>query len=362
MKKSIRVLALALACMMMLSLAACTETPDPTTTVKPTPTPSTTVTPTTTQPQLTFEEQVMAFMAEMQNAKAPGLNTYESSWEDMVAHLTEKGVIAADAAQVDMLTTPGYLKKYDGTFEDVWNFADKAVDFGGVYLCWWNLAEPTDAYSCYTGMLQNSGNIVVQGGMYVVNAIATPYGSFAIAFAEGYDETAKTNALAVMDAIDATAYSLTYMSGTTDLAMAMMKAGLLASADIAGAVDMNTLYSYTCMRQDWVGYEQSETGYGEPYETTANAWVASQAYTFGKVSILYFAASDVAEGSWYPYFVSIFNQIKEQGTLTPYTRPGTDWTYAPYTVDAEGNYSAEGTNLELEVDALFGRFAIIINE
>lgn len=358
MKKSIRVFALVLACVMMLSLAACTETPAGTTTGKQDPT-----TPTTTQPEPSLEEKVLAFMAEMETATAPGLNTYESSWEDMVAYLTEKGVIAADATQVDMLTTAGYLKKYDGTYEDVYAFADKAVDFGGVYLMWWNLAEPTAAFDCYTGMLNNSGNIVVMGGMYVVNAVATHSGSYGIAFAEGCDEAAKTAALEVFNGIDNKAYSLKYMTGTTDLAMALKNAGLLAAADIAAGVDMNTLYPYTAMRQDWVGYEESpETGYGEPYETTDYAMVATQAYTFGKISILYFAASDIAETSWYPHLASIFNQIKENGTLTPYCCPGTDWTYVPYTVDAAGNYSTEGTNLEIEVTAMFGRFAIIVNE
>lgn len=366
MKKSIRVLALVLSVVMMLSLVACGETPTGTTTTSPNNTPSTpvaTTTQTPTEPQLTLEEKVLAFMAEMEAAKAPGLNTYESSWEDMVAHLTEKGVISASAEQVDMLTTPGYLKMYDGTFNDTYAFADKAVDFGGVYLIWWDLAEPTAAYDCYSSMQMNGGTIVVMGGMYTVNATPVASGSFALAFAEGYDEAAKTAALDVFNAIDATAYSLKYMSGTTDLAMAMMNAGLLAATDIAGAVNMNAQYAYTGIRQDWVGYEQSpETGYGDPYETTDYAVVATQAFTFGKVSILYYAAADVAETSWYPHMVSIFNQIKDSSTLTPYCRPTTDWTYIPYTVDAEGNYSAEGTNLEIAVDALFGRFAIIVNE
>lgn len=365
MKKSIRVLALVLSVVMMFSLIACGET-NPTTTGTKEPAATTTAVPTpttTAAPELTLEEKIAAFMDELSTATAPGLNTYESSWEDMVAHLTTNGVIAADAAQVDMLTTPGYLKMYDGTFNDTYAFADKAVDFGGVYLMWWNLAEPTSAYDCYTGMLNNGGNIVVMGGMYVVNAVATSSGSYAIAFAEGYDETAKTTALDVFNAIDKTAYSLKFMGSTTDLAMAMMKEGLLAATDIAAAVNVNTQYEYTCMRQDWVGYEQSpETGYGEPYQTTDYAVVATQAYTFGNVTILFFAAADVAETSWYPHMISIFKQIQEQGTLTPYCRPDTDWTYVPYTVDANGAYSAEGTNLEIEVDMLYGRFAIIVNE
>lgn len=364
MKKSIRVLALVLSVVMMFSLIACGET-NPTTTGTKEPAATTTAAPTpttTAAPELTLEEKIAAFMDELSTATAPGLNTYESGWEDMVAHLTTNGVIAADAAQIDMLTTPGYLKMYDGTFNDTYAFADKAVDFGGVYLMWWNLAEPTTAYDCYTGMLNNGGYIVVMGGMYSTPFAATASGSFAIAFAEGYDETAKTAALDVFNAIDKTAYSLKYMGNTTDLAMAMMKEGLLAATDIAAAVDVNTQYEYTCTRQDWVGYDKSETGWGEPYQTTDFAVVASQAYTFGKVTILFYAAADVAENSWNPHIQTIFNTICEGSTLMPMCRPGTDWTYVPYTVDANGVYSAEGTDLRIGVDMLYGRFAIIVNE
>ncbi len=374
MKTFTRIMALVLACMMLLALVACNDTTsttapdtDNTTTAPNTddttaPDTDNTTEPNETEPVQTLEEKVLAFMAEMQSATAPGLNTYESSWDDMVAYLTEKGVISAEAEQVDMLTTTGYLKKYDGTFEETYAFADKAVDFGGVYLCWWNLVETTDAYTCYTGMIQNVGNIVVNGGMYVVPVVFANYGSFAIGFAEDYDETKSDESKAVMAAIDGTAYSLKYMSGTTDLAMAMMKQGLLAATDIASGVDLNTSYSYTCQRKDWVGYDESETGYSDPYDTTDNAYVASKAYTFGKVTILYFAPADVAENSYYSYYVSIWNQIQEEGAYTPWCRPSVDWNYTPYTVDADGNYDAEGTELVVPVTAVFGQFAIIVNE
>lgn len=375
MKKFTRLMALALACVMLLALAACggdtTTTAGGDATTAPN-TDNTTTAPTTDdttepketepEPELTLEEKILAFLTEMESAVAPGLNIYESGWDDMVAHLTEQGVISADAEQVDMLTTAGYLKKYDGTYEETYAFADKAVDFGGVYLVWWNLVEPTDAYSCYTAMIQNSGSIVVNAGMYFVPVVFTNYGSFAIGFAEDYDETKATEAKAVMAAIDGTAYSLKYMSGTTDLAMAMMKQGLLAATDVAAGANLNEAYEYTCQRKDWVGYDQSESGYGDPYETTAYAYVASQAYTFGKVTILYFAPADVAESSYYPYFASIWNQIQEEGTYTPWCRPDTGWDYAPYTVNADGNYDAEGSELEVPVTAVFGQFAIIVNE
>lgn len=367
MKKFTRMMALALACMMMLALVACGNDTPTTTGNNPTPStnaPSNTSSSTTapTEPELSYEEKVLAFMSEMANASAPGLNTYESSWDEMVAHLTEKGVIASDATQTDMLTTTGYLKKYDGTFEETYAFADKAVDFGGVYLCWWNLVEPTDAYGCYSGMASNGGSIVVNGGMYVVKVAFESYGSFAIGFAEDYDETAKENAKSVMKAIDSTAYSLKYMSGTTDLAMAMMKKGLLVATDIAAGVDMNATYAYTCQRKDWVGYDKSETGYSDSYETTDNAYVATKGYDFGKLTILYYAPADVAENSYSTYLVSIWKQIQEKSTVTPYCRLTTDWDYTPYTVDAEGNFSAEGSALEIPVTAVFGQFVIIINE
>lgn len=368
MKKFTRMMALALACMMMLALVACGNDTPTTTGKNPTPStnaPSNTSSSTTapTEPELSYEEKVFAFMSEMENASAPGLNTYESGWDEIVAHLTEKGVIASDATQTDMLTTAGYLKKYDGTFEETYAFADKAVDFGGVYLVWWDLVNTTSAYDCYTAMANNPGYILVGGGMYSVNATFESSGSYAIGFAEGYDENAAENAKSVLKAIDSTAYSLKYMSGTTDLAMAMMKQGLLAATDIASGVDMNANYAYTCQRRDWVGYDESpETGYSEPYETTDNAYVATKGYDFGKLTILYYAPADVSENSYYSYLVSIWNQIQEKGTITPYCRLTTGWDYTPYTVDAEGNFSADGTALEIPVTAVFGQFVIIINE
>lgn len=361
MKKFIRVLALVLSVVIMLSLAACGETPAGTTagTNPPTNAPTTAA---PTEPQPTYKEQVLAYFNELATATAPGLNAYESSWEDMVAHLTEQGVIASDATQVDMLTTPGYLKMYDGTFNDTYAFADKAVDFGGVYLMWWNLAEPTSAYDCYTGMLNNSGNIVVMGGMYVVNATATPYGSFAIAFAEGYDETAKINALAVMDAVDATAYSLKYMTSTTDLAMALMQKGLLAATDIAAAVDLNSKYEYPSTNKDWVGTDQSEDGWGEPYAITAYAKLATNAYQFGNVTILFFAAAERVETSYYPNIYGVYADLLDDNTAGAYCQLEFRGDWTKLTVDAEGAYSAEGEAFSFTVDALVGGFAIIVNE
>lgn len=363
MKKSIRVLALVLSVVMMLSLVACGET-NPTTTgannTPSTPVPSTTQTP--TEPQPSYKEQVLAYFNELATATAPGLNTYESSWEDMVAHLTANGVIAADAAQVDMLTTPGYLKMYDGTFNDTYAFADKAVDFGGVYLMWWNLAEPTAAFDCYTGMLNNGGTIVVMGGMYTVPAVATASGSYAIAFAEGYDEAAKTAALDVFNAIDKTAYSLKYMTSTTDLAMALMQKGLLAATDIAGAVDLNSKYEYPTTNKDWVGYEQSEDGWGEPYATTAFAKLATNAYQFGNVTILYYAAAERAETSYYPNIYGVYADLLDDNTAGAFCQLEFRGEWSKLTVDAEGAYSAEGEAFSFTVDALTGGFAIIVNE
>lgn len=359
MKKSIRILALVLSVVMLLALAACAETP---TNTDPSTEPSTTGSTEPSDPGKTVKEQILEYFTQLKTATAPGLNTYHSSWDDVVAYLTTEGVISADAEQVDMLTTEGYLQDNTGGQLPTYAFADKAVDFGGVYLCWWNLAEPTEALDCYTGMLNNSGNIVIMGGAAVVKFVMTNSGSFAIGFADDYDEAAKTAAVDAFNAIDNKAYSLAYMTSAADLAMALKNEGLLAAADIAGNVNLNQKYAYTTMKQDWVGYDVSDSGWGEPYEATAYAKLATEAYAYGNVSILYFAASDRGENSWYPNIANVYAALSENATSGLYCQLEMNGQWTEYKVDAEGNYSAEGTALTISVDDIYGSYAIIVNE
>lgn len=127
------------------------------------------------------------------------VNTKTGSFDDMVAYLTAKGYIAKDATPVDMLTTEGYVQDNTGGDFPFVPFADRAEDFGGLWLMWWDSETPSEAYtSCFENIAANSGTVVYMGGAAVLQTAAYS-GNFAIAFAEGYAQadavTADFNAL-----------------------------------------------------------------------------------------------------------------------------------------------------------------------
>ena len=129
---------------------------------------------------------------------AKEVNTKTGSFDDMVAYLTEKGYIAKDATPVDINATEGYVTDNTGGQMPFATVADKAQDFGGLWLFWWDTANPTDNYSTYESMAANGGTIVIMGGAAILQPAGTS-GSFAIGFAEDYAQ--KDAALADFNAL-----------------------------------------------------------------------------------------------------------------------------------------------------------------
>lgn len=113
------------------------------------------------------EADVLTFIRSLDNVQIEGLNAFTATYEEMAAALGLTG------DGVDMMTNPGYVRKYDGTRDDVMAFADKAYDFGGVGLVWFDLVNGTEYMSNYSAMAVNSGVIVIMGGMYTVSTDAT---------------------------------------------------------------------------------------------------------------------------------------------------------------------------------------------
>lgn len=108
------------------------------------------------------------------------------TFDGMAAYLTEKGYISKDAAPVDMLTTEGYLTDNTGGEFPFAPFADKALDYDGLWLMWWDSATPSEAYTnCFQNLAMNGGTVVYMGGAAVLETAAYN-GNFAIAFAEDY--------------------------------------------------------------------------------------------------------------------------------------------------------------------------------
>lgn len=108
------------------------------------------------------------------------------TYDEMVDYLTAKGYIAKDAAPVDMLTTAGYLTDNTGGDMPFVPFADKAQDYDGLWLMWWDSAAPSEAYTnCFQNIAMNGGVIVYKGGAAVLETKAYN-GNFAIAFSADY--------------------------------------------------------------------------------------------------------------------------------------------------------------------------------
>ena len=101
------------------------------------------------------------------------------TYDEMVDYLTAKGYIPKDATPVDMLTTEGYLTDNTGGEIPFAPFADKAQDYDGLWLMWWDAAAPSEAYTnCFQNLAMNGGAAILETSAY--------NGNFAIAFGDGY--------------------------------------------------------------------------------------------------------------------------------------------------------------------------------
>ena len=117
--------------------------------------------------------------------KAPDpVNTNTCSYEEMVAYLTAKGYIAKDAAPVDINTTEGYVTDNTGGEIPYAAMADKAEDFGGLWLFHWE--KDSEAYNnVFVNAPANGNMLVYMGGACILQAEAIN-GLYAVAFAEDY--------------------------------------------------------------------------------------------------------------------------------------------------------------------------------
>ena len=114
------------------------------------------------------------------------VNTASCTYDEMTAYLTAKGYIAEGVAPVDINTTEGYVTDNTGGEMPFANVADKAEDFGGLWLFWWDAAGSSELYqSNFQNIAMNQGTIVIMGGACVLETAAYS-GNFAIAFAEDY--------------------------------------------------------------------------------------------------------------------------------------------------------------------------------
>lgn len=121
-------------------------------------------------------------------AKAPSAKT--GSMEDVAEYLKAGGVIESTENPVNINETEGYVTDNTGGQFAVAALADKACDYDGVWLFWWDLENQTEAYEVYDSMKANAGVMVYMGGAAILETKAHK-GAFAIAFAEGFEKEEK---------------------------------------------------------------------------------------------------------------------------------------------------------------------------
>lgn len=313
----------------------------------------------------TEKEKTIDYIKSLNDIEVTGTNVYGSSYDEMVAYLIEKGVVDAAASPVDINATAGYFKKYDGTYDDFVATADKAYDYNGVYLFWWDIANGSEYFDYWSGLKTNSGTIIVAGGEYTL-PMTTSGGCYAIAFKEvvdtdrslvwdytgdeSYDDfTARKEAamnevkakyaeeIAAFESIDATPCSIVFYTSVTELAVALQKAGYISVAELASPQDLNAVYT-------------DENG--------KSVALASTAEKYGKITIYFYDKDD----SWFMWnnFYNTYNEFRQnvQTNGTSSARAYYEvaaWTYDVYTLES-------GEELVLSADLVIGNFVIAVED
>ena len=120
-----------------------------------------------------------------EEAKEPDpVNTKTCTYEEMVNYLKAKGYIKEDAKPVDINKTEGYVTDNTGGEIPYAAMADKAEDFGGLWLFHWE--KDSEAYNnIFVNAPANGNMLVYMGGACVLQAEAIN-GLYAVAFAEDY--------------------------------------------------------------------------------------------------------------------------------------------------------------------------------
>lgn len=126
-------------------------------------------------------------------------NAADASYDEVVSYLKDGGVIADENGAIDINTAEGYVTDNTGGDFTVAQVADKAYDYDGLWLFWWDAANESDLYlENFQYIEMNGGVIVIAGGAAVIETSAYG-GSYAIAFAEDYAK--KDEALKLFNAM-----------------------------------------------------------------------------------------------------------------------------------------------------------------
>lgn len=263
--------------------------------------------------------------------KIKKINAELSSYEDMVKYLQSKGYISEDAKPVDINSTKGYVKDQTGGKFTQTNVADKAYDYNGLWLLWWNQVNKTSNYDNYSSMKNNNGVIALGGGAAILNTSAVN-GSFAVAFASNYAK--KDAVITDFKSIDNKADTLAYMDSTLSLANLFKEKGYISNP--AKFTDLETTYK----SGNDVNDKNNQVSFA------ATSW----SYADG-VTIFYFGAEPSGAA-----YVNYLNLEKGGHTITGYTSDSKGRYYSAMNTKYKNNLKA--TKYTYHVDAYYKGFAI----
>lgn len=330
-------------------------------------------TPKEKEPVVTKKQQILNYFEELQNMPTlTAVNTFYTGYDDMITYLKAQGVISSTATAVNMLsssTGKGYFIPNGQTAPDAaysnTTFANKAYDYDGVYVLWYDLLLMEE--SSLKGefdQLPARGKIIAGGGAYLLDADKIVVsGSYAICFRGTVEsgsaaETARNQAVTKFNSIDKKVYSLHFMN-FMDFAEALKEKGFIS--DVLGGIDLNAKYTYDTYGSQW----NSTTSSNEFFPSTGYVSFATTAQDYDGIQIYYYNVGALS-GNMLTYYRNALLNIKSVVSFSYYANE-TDakaWktTNATYKFDANNNYSANGTQLTLEFETMFGRFALNIND
>jgi hypothetical protein len=330
---------------------------------------------TTPEVTKTRKEQVLEFMDSLNNIEITGANVYATSYDDMVSYLKEQKVIEADAQGVDMNTTAGYL--WSGSDHNYASsaraFADKAYDYNGVYLVWWDIANGSSYTDVYQSINVN-GRAIFAGGAFTF-ATASVNGYYAIGFSDfsktmdqyqsggseaqkegesSSDYDARQNAalkaakaehssqITLFEAIDSTPPSIDYFTSVDQLSAQLFHAGLISIQQLSSPVDLNAVYTFGSDNSSYVA-------------------LATNAYQYGDITVYFFDTSNSLY-SYYTYSYMFTNLQKDKTTEVYYGSSNWYTEGQVYKYNENKAYDENGTTLTYSVDGIYGKFAISVAE
>lgn len=281
------------------------------------------------------------------------LNAYTAAYDEVAGMLKSSGAIQDTEKYKDINTEKGYWfdnSTNEKSAEAIFT-ADTARDYDGIYLIWFDING--ENVSAWADMKINDATLVYEGGMAVLK-LDTYKGMFGLGFGDGVSEDIKTKAAEAFDKLEASApENAKYMTGADELAIRLKDKGYLSAADLASE-NLNTQYYVEGPGSEW---DEEKGDYVDVDNYKYYAEFGSEAKKYGKISIFYFNTLDkfaFSDENIDSYGAGLaYKSVLANNAVTGYAAD-IEWKYTPYTEN--------GSEVSFPVDAVFGRFAVAVDD